>query len=412
MRSAELALVLLGTSLPACSSEDPCEAVAGTCVGLTEGATAEEVQTALIEIAPGGTVAFGEGTFSFEVDLSLDVDGVTIRGAGQDATTLSFARQTTGAQGVLVTANAFTIEDIGIEDTPGDSLKVLGSDGVTIRRVRVEWTAGPAETNGAYGLYPVQCKNVLIEDSIVEGASDAGIYVGQSQRIVVRNNVARNNVAGIEIENSFQADVTGNTATGNTGGVLVFNLPGLQVENGAGTRVYGNEIFENNTPNFAPVGNIVATVPTGTGIALLAAHGVEIFDNRIRDHLSINIGIISYGPVGVPNDPGYDVYSTAIHIHDNTLSGTSDRPTGPLGALLISALGELSASGPYIVPDLVWDGAIDAARAGSAADRICIHGNGDADFINLAWPLGDATRPARDMAPHDCSHAALPAVQL
>src|SRR5689334_2972256 len=171
MRRAAIALVLLG----ACSSEDPCADVSGTCIGLTAGASAEEVQTALIEIAPGGTIAFGEGTFSFEVDLSLDVDGVTIRGAGRDATTLSFARQATGAQGMLVTASAFTIQDIAFEDSPGDALKILGGDGVTIRRVRVTWTGGPKDTNGAYGLYPVQCKNVLIEDSLVEGASDAGI---------------------------------------------------------------------------------------------------------------------------------------------------------------------------------------------------------------------------------------------
>lgn len=408
MKRAAIALVLLG----ACSSDDPCADVTGPCIALTEGANAEAVQTALIEIEPGGTVAFGPGRFSFEVDLSLDVDGVTIRGAGRDETTLSFADQATGPQGMLVTANAFTIEDIGFEDSPGDALKVLGADGVTMRRVRVEWTGGPKETNGAYGLYPVQCKNVLIEDSIVLGASDAGIYVGQSERIIVRNNVARNNVAGIEIENSFQADVTGNTATQNTGGILVFNLPGLEVENGTGTRVFGNEIFENNTPNFAPVGNIVATVPTGTGIALLAAHGVEIFDNDIRDHLSLNIGIISYTPVGDPNDPSYDLYSTAIHIHDNRLSGTSDRATGPLGALLISAIGELVPGGPYIVPDITWDGVVDPARAGSAADRICIRGNGDADFLNLAWPLADATKPARELTPHDCSHAPLPAVEL
>jgi parallel beta-helix repeat protein len=408
MRRAAIALVLLG----ACSSEDPCEGVTGTCIGLTAGASAEEVQTALIEIAPGGTIAFGKGTFAFEVDLSLDVDGVTIQGAGRDATTLSFARQATGAQGMLVTASAFTIQDIAFEDPPGDALKILGGDGVTIRRVRVEWTGGPKDTNGAYGLYPVQCKNVLIEDSSVEGASDAGIYVGQSQRIVVRNNVARHNVAGIEIENSTGADVTGNTATANTGGILVFNLPGLQVENGAGTRVFGNEIFENNTENFAPVGNIVGKVPTGTGMALLAAHDVEIFDNRIRDHLSANLGIISYAPIGAPNDPNYDVYSTGIYVHDNTLSGTSDHPSGPLGALMISAIGELSPSGPFIVPDVVWDGAIDLARAASEPDRICIQRNGDADFMNLAWPLGDATKPARDLAAHDCSHAPLPAVSL
>jgi parallel beta-helix repeat protein len=258
----------------------------------------------------------------------------------------------------------------------------------------------------------VQCKDVLIEDSIVLGASDAGIYVGQSQRIVVRNNVARHNVAGIEIENSTGADVTGNTATENTGGILVFNLPGLQIENGAGTRVFDNDVFENNTQNFAPAGNIVGSVPTGTGIALLAAHGVEIFGNRLRDHLSINLGIISYEPIGAPNDPRYDLYSTAIYVHDNTMSGTSDRASGPLGALLISAVGELSPTGPFIVPDIAWDGVVDPARAASAADRICIRGNGDADFINLAWPLGDPTRPARDLAPHDCSLAPLAPVEL
>jgi parallel beta-helix repeat protein len=408
MTRAAILLVLLG----ACgSSEDPCERVTGPCIGLSEGASAEEVQTALIEIEPGGTVAFGRGTFSFEGDLSLDVDGVTIRGAGRDATTLSFANQTAGPQGMLVTANAFTIEDIAFEDSPGDALKVLGADGVTIRRVRVEWTAGPKESNGAYGLYPVQCRDVLIEDSVVEGASDAGIYVGQSRNIIVRGNFVRNNVAGIEIENSFDADVTGNVATGNTGGILVFNLPGLQVANGTGTRVFGNEIFENNTMNFAPAGNIVATVPAGTGIALLAAHGVEIFNNELRDHLSINIGIISYVPVGTPNDPDYDLYPTAIHIHDNVMSGTSDMPTGPLGGLLVAAVGELVPNGPYIVPDVAWDGVFDPMRT-APADKICIRNNGDADFINLAWPLGDATKPARDLAPHDCSHPALPAVTL
>jgi parallel beta-helix repeat protein len=406
-------MLVLASAAGACSSDpDPCAGVAGDCIALREGADAEEVQTALIDIQPGGTVAFGPGKFSFEVDLSLDVDGVTIKGAGQDLTTLSFAGQTTGAQGLLVTADDFVIHDIALEDSPGDALKILGADGVTIRDVRVSWTGGPKASNGAYGLYPVQCKNVLIEDSLVEGASDAGIYVGQSRNIIVRQNTARLNVAGIEIENSFDADVTGNTATQNTGGILVFNLPGLEVENGTGTRVYNNEIFENNTENFAPAGNIVATVPAGTGIALLAAHGVEIFDNDIRDHLSINIGIISYVPIGTPNDPSYDQYPTAIHIHDNRLSGTSDRPTGPLGGALISAVGEIAPSGPYIVPDVTWDGVVDPARAGSVPDKICVRANGDADFLNMAWPLGDATKPARDLAPHDCSHPPLPAVSL
>ena len=408
-RLALCVLVVVGTGC----SDDPCEGVEGVCIGISEGASDTDVQTALIEIESGGTVAFGAGTFHLRTDLSLDVDNVTIVGAGMDDTTLSFKDQTSGAQGLLVTSDAFTIRDIGIEDTRGDALKVLGSVGVTIDKVRVEWTAGPNETNGAYGLYPVQCKNVLITNSVVRGASDAGIYVGQSDNILVRDNRAEENVAGIEIENSTHADVTHNTATKNTGGILVFNLPGLEVENGAITRVFDNDVTANNTVNFAPAGNIVGLVPTGTGIAILAAHQVEIFANRISDHKSINIGIISYVPTGIAvTDPTYDQYPTAIHVHDNTLTGVSDMPTGMLGALLISAIGEIRPNGPFTVPDVAWDGVLDPARIYGPEDRICIQANGDANFIDLKWPLADTTLPNEDMGPHDCTLAALPGVTL
>ena len=71
----------------------------------------------------------------------------------------------------------------------------------------------------------------------MKGASDAGIYVGQSRNIVVRRNQVEFNVAGIEIENSTDADVYDNMATNNTGGILVFNLPGPPVQDGRRTRV-------------------------------------------------------------------------------------------------------------------------------------------------------------------------------
>jgi parallel beta-helix repeat protein len=398
-------------------SKDPCAGVSGACVGVSAGASVEEIQTALIDVPEGGTVAFAAGTYDLDSDLSLDVDNVTIQGAGQDSTTLSFAHQTRGAQGLLVTSNGFTIHDIGLEDPPGDALKILGATGVTIQRTRVEWTAGPNVKNGGYGLYPVQCANVIIEDSVVKGASDSGVYVGQSNNVVVRGNRVELNVAGIEIENTSHADVHDNTATHNTGGILVFNLPDLQIKNGSGSRVFMNQIVDNNQDNFAPAGNIVGNVPKGTGIALLAAHGVEIFGNTLDLHDSVNIGIISYTPLGSSaGDPKYDQYPTGIYIHDNTISGTSDSPTGPLGALLISALGEIYPNGPFIVPDIAWDGVMDPARMTNgmygADDKICIQKNGDADFINLAWPLNDATKPSVAMTAYDCAHAPLAGVTL
>jgi len=398
---------------------DPCIGVTGTCVAIAPGADRAAIQEAMIEIESGATLAFPRGTFHIDGELSLDVDGVTIKGDGMDSTILSFADQTDGAQAVLVTADDFTIEDIGLEDSPGDLLKVEGSNGVTIRRVRAEWTGGPAESNGAYGLYPVQCSNVLIEESQAIGASDAGVYVGQSDNIIVTGNLATANVAGIEIENSTRADVFANEATGNTGGVLVFNLPGLDVSNGAGTRVYENNIHDNNETNFAPAGNIVGKVPTGTGIAILAAHGVEIFDNTIENHLSVNLGIISYTSTDIAfDDPAYDPDPDTIEIHGNTFRGTANNPTGELGALLILGMTEIMAP-PVIVPDIVWDGVVPAAKADPAdpeklmdAINICIRDNGDADFANLHWPNTALPEADLDMTDHDCDHPALPEVIL
>jgi len=178
-------------------------------------------------------------------------------------------------------------------------------------------------------VYPVQCGNVHIKDSKAFGSSDTGLYVGQSHDVIVENNYVERNVSGIEIENTTNADVHDNEATGNTGGVLVFNLPTLQVY-GQTTRVYDNNIHDNNEPNFAPNG-IVGKVPTGTGIALLAAKNVEVFGNTISNHKSINLGIIDYSTtMETYDDPNYDPASYSIEIHDNTFVGGGDQPTGQL----------------------------------------------------------------------------------
>jgi hypothetical protein len=42
-----------------------------------------------------------------------------------DKTVLSFRNQVQGAEGLLVNASDFTIEDLAIEDTPGAVLSIL-----------------------------------------------------------------------------------------------------------------------------------------------------------------------------------------------------------------------------------------------------------------------------------------------
>ena len=110
-----------------------------------------------------------------------------------DKTIWNFENQETGSggEGLLVTKGGFTIENLAVEDTRGDAIKVEDVKGVTFRKVRVEWAGEPDSTNGAYGLYPVKCDDVLIEACIAIGASDAGIYVGQCKNVIVRNNVRK-----------------------------------------------------------------------------------------------------------------------------------------------------------------------------------------------------------------------------
>ena len=325
----------------------------------------------LLDAKAGDVIEIPAGRFAFDRSLTLRVDGVTIRGAGMDKTILSFKGQKTGAEGLLVNAGNFTLENLAIEDTKGDGLKVNEGENITIRGVRVEWTRGPHTQNGAYGLYPVQTRNVLIEDCVVIGASDAGVYVGQSDTIIVRRNRAERNVAGIEIENSRNADVFGNTVTGNTGGILVFDMPNLPVR-GHSTRVFKNTVTGNNTDNFARKGAAVASVPAGSGVVLNSADKVEIFDNDIADNDTANVIISSYWSTGYMNKYGvskdYDPYPEEVYVHGNRFKGGGDSPDGlDLKALKVAMFG-LSGR----LPDVLWDGYVNDKR--TQGPQICVEG--------------------------------------
>lgn len=351
-------------------------------------AAGDDVQTrtqeALINAKPGDVIEFGEGTFKFNGTLSLeDIDNILIRGQGMDKTILSFAdlEAGTGGEGLLIKANNFTIEDLTIEDTPSDGIKVEGANGVTFRRVKAWWSAGPDPDNGGYGIYPVLSENVLIEECVAECAADAGIYVGQTKNTIVRGCRAERNVAGIEIENTVGADVYDNVSTNNAGGLLVFSLPGLKLKNGRSCRVHGNKIYENNHENFAKKGNIVATVPPGSGLIIMANENVEVFNNEIRDNQTLNCSIVSYKINDKKfDDPQYDPYPEGIYIHHNTFVGGGDKPGGTLGRLLSSVLKDG-------LPDILYDGSRDEAKLVDgqlpAELRIYIENNGDAKFLKI-----------------------------
>ena len=340
----------------------------------------EEVQTALIELSSGDILTLSPGTFIFEDGLSLDVDEVIVRGSGINETILDFKNQMSGAQGLLVTSDRVTLKDFAVTDAKGDAIKVIGAEGINMINLKTEWTGGPKTTNGAYGLYPVESTDVLIDGCVAIGASDAGIYVGQSKNIIVRNSVAQYNVAGIEIENSYYADVYDNLASHNTGGILVFDLPDLPQQGGRHVRVFRNKVIDNDTDNFAPEGNIVGEVPRGTGIIIQANSDVEVFDNDISGNGTVNVSIVTYS--NETQDENYYPHPRSIQIHGNRFGEGGFDPdveTGELAAILF----ELSGGN---MPDIFWDGILPTSQiifGQPNEERLVLVNNGDATFLTI-----------------------------
>ena len=344
----------------------------------------QEIQEALILAEPGDVIRLTSGIFKLEDSLSLDVPNVQIEGEGMDQTILDFSNQQSGAQGLSVTSNNVTLQDFSVQNAKGDAIKVKGVTNIKFLRVKTEWTDGPKPENGAYGLYPVESTNVLIDGCVAIGASDAGIYVGQSTNIIVRNSRAEYNVAGIEIENSYFADVYNNLATNNTGGILVFDLPGLPQQGGHHVRVFNNRSIGNNTDNFAPEGNIVGEVPRGTGIIIQANSDVEIFNNEIGDNDTVNIAVVTYA--NETDDKTYYPHPKSIQIHGNIFGHTGYNPDTSKGDLA-QILYDLSNGN---MPDIFWDGLVPLSQiilGQPDEEKMIITNNGDATVLAIK-PIG------------------------
>ena len=382
----------------------------------------KDLQLKLILAEPGDTIKLDAGFFPILGTLSMEgKQNIVIKGSGTSSTILNFSNQVEGAQGLSITnCNNITLEDFTVEEAKGDGIKCQYVNGITFRRIKTQWLGGPSSSNGAYGLYPVQCENIMIEHCIAIGASDAGIYVGQSNNIIVRNCEVFQNVAGIEIENSIKADVHSNNVHNNTGGILVFDLPDLIQKEGKQIRIYDNIVKENNLVNFAPKGNIVAKVPAGTGIMIMATEYVEIFNNTIIDNKTAGTTVVSYFITQEKTkDTQYNPYTSAIYIYDNVYIRKPQLPTlaNQIGVLLFTHFFRS-------VPDIIYDGMpdpkyqnIDGTIQGNR--RLCLRNNSNARYLNLdlslhfeSWYSPFFADFKTDKKECDCSLDLLPEVKL
>lgn len=367
----------------------------------------KKLQRLFVSATDNSTIELPEGTFQLNVSLWLDgKKNVIIKGRGMDKTILNFTNQVSGAEGIKVTnGQNITLQDLTVQDTKGDAIKTQHVNGITFKNVKAEWVRGANSKNGAYGLYPVQCTNVMIDGCEARGASDAGIYVGQSNYIIVKNSKATENVAGIEIENSMYADVFDNEATNNTGGILIFDLPDLVQKKGGYIRVFRNNVHHNNHVNFAPKGNIVGKIPQGTGVMILATNHVDVFENKISNNITVGTAVVSYYITENPiKDSSYYPFPTQINIYNNNYEREAVRTTGKgrMGKMYRFKL-RFGKNAPHIQ----YDGITDKKQPA----QICIRNNSNQSFANLDAENG-FKNISRDASKHDCTLQPVPKVEL
>ncbi len=413
-------LILFGGALLVTGAGCGNPAFKGCTTVLEPGANDQKtVQAALIDAKPGDTVCFDKGTFKFTDEVSLAVDNVTVKGytadgatapksppqygAGEPTTLLDFSGQVRGGNGLAITGNGITVEDLAVYDTAGDALRADKVKDITFKYVKAGWRRGRNADNGGYALYPVLSTNVIVDHCTAFGASDTGVYVGQSNHIFITHNEAYENVAGIEVENSVDADVHDNYSHDNAGGVLVFALPNLDVKTSGRARVFHNRIESNNGENFAPQGNIVGLVPSGTGMLVFGSKNNEIFDNTIKGNQSMGIGLVNFEISGRKyDDPSYDPYPEGNYTHDNTFTANGDQPADVAVALV----------GTTPLTDIIWDGVTDPSKDNSDGHLTnCFHNNGGATYLDFAYGQPTSARTT-DITEVTCTHPSLPPVSF
>jgi len=385
-----------------------------------------KIVEAFLTLKDSSSVELKQGKYKFD-NLSLaQLKHIEIKGEGADKTILDFSAQTQGGEGIRVTdVKGFTIKNIRLQNSKGDLIKITKSENVVISGLHAVWEKVADSANGGYAIYPVLCKKVLIENSYAEGASDAGIYIGQSDSAVVKNCKAYRNVAGCEIENTSNAEVYDNEFYGNTAGFLVFDLPGLS-QRGGHVKAYNNFLHDNNERNFAKAGSFgtssgVGNAAPGNGIIVLAASDVELYNNRIINNNSCAISVAS----GLATDDKalekindtYFPFPKNIRIHDNTMQMADSFPTPAyahhIGKLLVGIEQKLNAEDVARknkrIPFILYDGiTTNIITKGTAAnpDSICIKQTGEnlfvnGDLLNISNPKNWS--PNTNIAPFLCN---------
>jgi parallel beta-helix repeat protein len=315
----------LAAAAPAAASEAPVIRVRA----------GESIAAALEQAAPGTRVEVEPGTY--REALVVDTPGIVLRGIvhGAERPVLDGGGELN--DGVIASGSPFEMSGFRIQHYRGNGVTTQGVKGVRLSDLLVDDT-------GLYGVYPVNSEDVTVTHCTATRIRDAAIYVGESRRALVAHNEVHDNVAGIEIENTNDAEVRDNLVHHNTSGILVFVLPLKLQKEGRRTWVHRNWVVENDTRNFGDPNAIVGQLPHGGGITVMGADDTRVENNQVKGNDSYGISVLRLPEPQAQRDPDLEPNSDRTQIGHNALH---ENGGAPHPAVLASVGGGA---------DLAWDG--------------------------------------------------------
>src|SRR5689334_2820636 len=293
------------------------------------------IQAALDAAAPGAVIQISSGLYREAITIAKP--GISLVGLG--AVVIENPGGAEDGVSVMDAGDGFSLANVTVRGFEENGVMLEHVDGFRLSNVR-------AENNGEYGLFPVFSSHGVIEGCAASGHSDTGIYVGQSDHVTIRGNVANANVNGIEIENSSHVVAEDNESFDNVAGILVVLLPGLDVKTSATIRIRGNRVHDNNHPNFAAPGEIESFVPSGAGILVVGTDRTSVTDNIVTGNqftgIAVGSTLLLGALAGLPPEAFADIEPNpdGARIAGNTVTGNGG--TSPIPFL------------PAV--DLLWDG--------------------------------------------------------
>lgn len=300
------------------------------------------IQEAVDRAQPGDRIEVYPAEYNQSV--VVDKSGITIVGVKEDGRRPVLDGEYALDDAFQVSGDDFRLEGFIIQNYMGNGVVVSKAKNVVLRDLNIH-------AAGLYGVYPVECEGVLVEGCVVSKSSDAGIYVGQSRDIAVRNNEVYLNVAGIEIENSVNALVENNSAHHNTAGILVFCLPNNPSKEASHAKVVNNRIWANNLKNFGAPGSTVSTIPPGLGVVVMAADRTRIEANVFEENGTYAIAVLGIASSKLSGDMRHELdiepNPDDTYIHENVYINNGNSPSE-----------QFKRDYPEIPSgDLFWDGA-------------------------------------------------------